>query len=151
LLRAAGAALCLRRNAFPRFALGLRVGGLPVSLCFGLRRQLQNRRALALTQVRQQNDLSIREFEGVVVRAWIVHLDLPEAGDPVNERLLPEDKLEAGRNALDLFVKRDLGPRQEAHGHVGFFDSTESARGGVPELRRYQLVFDLCGSRSNTL
>ena len=99
----------------------------------------------------QQNDLSIREFEGVVVRAWIVHLDLPEAGDPVNERLRPEDKLEAGRNTLDLFVKRDLGPRQEAHGHVGFFDSTESARGGVPELRRYQLVFDLCGSRSNTL
>src|SRR5262249_14116100 len=146
LLPRAQPALGLRGNALPRFALRLLY-----TLCFGLRRQLQHRRVLPFGQVCQQHDLPIRKFEGVVVRTWIVHVDLPKAGDPVSDGLLPEDQLKSGWNALDLLVERDLGPRQEAHGHLGVADGAESTRGGVPEFCGYQLVFDLRWSRSDTV
>ena len=41
-------------------------------------RQLQHRRALALAKIGHQHDLSVREFQGIVVSRRPVEIDLPK-------------------------------------------------------------------------
>ena len=85
---------------------------------FGLRRKLQHDRALAFAKMREQHDLSVGKFQRIMVRARLVHVHLPESGDPVRQRPgPPEQKLEAGEMTLDLFLKNDLGARKEADGY----------------------------------
>jgi hypothetical protein len=49
----------------------------------------------------------------------------------------------------DFAFKHDLGARKKAHGHLGFSNCREPARGGIPELGRDQLISDLRRSGSN--
>jgi hypothetical protein len=116
---------------------------------FGLRRKLQHDRALAS---REQHDLAVGKFQRIMVRARLVHVHLPESGDPVMQRPgPPEQKLEAGEMTLDLFLKNDLGARKEADGYPRFFHRGKSACGCIPELRRDQLVPDPGGPRRNAV
>jgi len=46
---------------------------------------LQHGRALSLAQSRQQDDLAVGEFKRIVMYAGLVHIDLPESGQPLPE------------------------------------------------------------------
>jgi hypothetical protein len=63
---------CCKRSAY--------VSNAPLGLSFNgglwLRRQLQNRRLLALTQCRQERDPAIRKFQCIVMRRDLVFVDL---------------------------------------------------------------------------
>jgi hypothetical protein len=87
--------------------------------------------------MREQHDLAVGKFQRIMVRARLVHVHLPESGDPVMQRPgPPEQKLEAGEMTLDLFLKNDLGARKEADGYPRLFHRGKSACGCIPELRR---------------
>src|SRR5215468_3473426 len=96
--------------------------------------------------MREQYDLPIGKLNSVVVRAWIVQVDLPEPSHFVRDvpRFLPEKAQEkSGLLALDFAIERDLGTGKKAHGHLGFSNFGESVCRGVPKLRRDQPVSDL--------
>ena len=117
-----------------------------------VRRKLQHDRALAFAKMREQHDLSVGKFQRIMVRARLVHVHLPELGDPVRQRPgPPEQKLVAGEMTLDLFLKNDLSARKEADGYPRFFHRGKSACGCIPELRRDQLVPDPGGPRRNAV
>jgi hypothetical protein len=54
-------------------------------------RQLKHRRSLALTQLRDQHNLSIGKLQGIVVRAWIISIDFPESDHFSAIRISPEE------------------------------------------------------------
>jgi hypothetical protein len=67
---------------------------------------------LTRTQMREQHDLAIREFECIVMGAGIVQVDLPEPRDFVHERprVPPEyAELKSGKPALNLPLECELG------------------------------------------
>src|SRR6516164_8376704 len=51
-------------------------------------RQLQHRRTLTLAQARDQHYLPVREFQRIVMGHGIVHVDLPEACEPLPDLLV---------------------------------------------------------------
>jgi hypothetical protein len=76
-------------------------------------RQLQNGRSLSATQVRDQNDLSVRKLDSVVMCGRALRVDLPETGDLPARLLLPENSKE--RSAPnDVFFERQFSPWQKA-------------------------------------
>jgi len=71
---------------------------------------LQYGRVLTGDQPRDQHDLSVREFERVVVDVRIVHVDLPESGNLVihaRSAERPESAL-----VLDVFVESQFRTRK---------------------------------------
>src|SRR5215470_4239598 len=96
--------------------------------------------------MREQHDLAIGELDGIVVRTWIVQIDLPEPPNPVRDmpRFLLEEAQEKSRFLpSDFVIERDLGTSKKAHRYLGFSDQGKSVRRGVPKFRRNQLVADL--------
>jgi len=73
-------------------------------------RQLQHRRALAFAQAREQHDLPVREFQRIVMDHSVLHVDLPEAREPLSDFLVGEDANAKHRLALDILVERNLRP-----------------------------------------
>jgi hypothetical protein len=88
--------------------------------------------------MREQHDLPIRKLNSIVVRTWIIQVDLPEPPDPVRDvtRIpLEKAKEKSGLLPLDLGIKRDLRTGKKAHRHLRFSNFGESVRRGVPKLR----------------
>jgi hypothetical protein len=86
---------------------------------------------LTCAEMREQDDLAIRELKGIMVRMWILHIDLSE----------PQPK--SGNLTLDLVFERNLGARKKAHGYLGFPNGRKPACRGIPKFRRDQPVSDL--------
>jgi len=91
---------CCKRSAY--------VSNAPLGLSFNgglwLRRQLQNRRLLALTQCRQERDPAIRKFQCIVMRRDLVFVDLPKDRCFVLDRpVVPRPQ--SGWQALNLVSK----------------------------------------------
>src|SRR5713101_4161516 len=94
------------------------VGNARESFCGGRRcrlcGQLQYCRMLTCAKMREQHDLPIGEFEGIMVRTWIVQVDLPEPRHLVEYlplTLLEKAQLKSRNLALDLAFKHNLGAR----------------------------------------
>lgn len=103
------------------------LGGAHLCWCLGqglrLRWQLQHGCMLTYAQMREQHDLAIRELNGIMVRTWIVQVDLPEPSHFVMNAprfLLEKAQLKSSNLTLDFAFERDLGPGKKAHGHLGF-------------------------------
>jgi hypothetical protein len=61
---------------------------------------LENSRVLACTEVGQQNDRAIREFESIVVCVWLSFVNLPETGDRPAELAKPGPRQQPAQQAL---------------------------------------------------
>ena len=72
-------------------------------------RGLSHHRALAFAQAREQHDLPVREFKRIVMDHSVLHVDLPEAREPLSDFLVGED----AELALDILVERNLRARQQ--------------------------------------
>jgi hypothetical protein len=98
---------------------------------------------LTFAQSVEQHDLSVGKLKRVVMFVWIVDVNLSE---PSN---LPRDLSvrEKGMTILNhILFEGDLRARKQAHCHGRLFCCGKSARDGVLEFRRYQLLSDLCRS-----
>jgi len=96
--------------------------------------------------MREQHDLAIGELDGIVVRAWIVQIDLPEPPNPVRDMprfLLEETQEKSCFLPSDFVIERDLGTSKKTHRYLGFSDQGKSVGRGVPKFRRNQFVADL--------
>ena len=140
--RPAGAAphvLCLacrRRGASPD------VGDAFLSFRFGrsggLRGQLKHGGLLAFDQFGQEDHLPIRKFKGIMMRARLVFVDLPEDRRPGGHSARTEAE-ETGCCTGDLLGERKLRSRKDAHRCRGIFGrseptSTSMEVGGGPRV-----------------
>jgi hypothetical protein len=75
----------------------------------------------------------------------VVHIDLPEAREPLPDFLVRQNTEAERRLTFDILVECDLGTRQQADRNVRLTDRRESASNRVVEYRRHQLVPDLGG------
>jgi hypothetical protein len=115
-----------------RFGFGLR-----------LRRQLQDARRVTFAQQRQQDDLSIEEFEGVVMRGELPFVNL------ISAQLRPSNPKRCVPNAYRLSHRRhhgnEYGPRPQIVWKDRGVDSFPLVhqrvlrRGRVPQLRNAHL------------
>jgi len=88
--------------------------------------------------MREQHDVAIGELNRIVMRAWIIHVDLPESSNPVTDMprfLLEKTQEKSGLLSLDVLIESNLGAGKKTHGHLGLSDCRETLRGGVPKLR----------------
>src|SRR5262245_41575717 len=125
-----------------------------LDLRFLLHRKLQDPRPLSRAKMRKQNDLAIGKFKRIMVRVWIVHVDLPEPRHSVTDFSLaaPEkDELPTGEHALDCLLETDFGAGKKAHSYFWLSHRGESAGCRVPETRRYEVVLHLGRSGLNTV
>jgi hypothetical protein len=76
----------------------------------------------------------------------IVHVDLPEPGHLLRELPVREKSMTV---LNDVRLEGDFRAWKQAHRHGRFSDCGETASDRVVELRRYQLVSDLRGSRGD--
>ena len=110
----------------------------------GLRRQLQHRRVLTLVQPGEQHDLPVGELQRVVMRVWLLQLDLPESSYLLpNELLAPEDLKKM--LALHFPLERALRAGKKTHGHLRFSDGGETTSHADFDSARREAV------RTNTL
>jgi hypothetical protein len=72
-------------------------------------RQLQHGRVLALDQAREQNQLSIREFQRIVMDHGFIRIDLPETRKPLSDFFVREDANTERWLAFDILVERNFG------------------------------------------
>ena len=97
-------------------------------------RQLQNGRLLALTQSCQERDPAIGKFQRIVMRRDLVFVDLPK-----DRRLMLDYFIAPGyqarRQAFNLFSKRQLRPRKDAHRYVRVFGCCESSSASTKIVR----------------
>ena len=99
-----------------------------------------------------QHDLAVGKLQRIMMRARIIHVHLPESRHSVRQDLCPsEEKLEAGKMALDLVLKSNLCPWKEANRYSRFVRRREAPGGGIPELRGDQLVSDPGGPGRNAV
>src|SRR5262249_31342336 len=123
------------------------LSGLPhIGLATGRGRQLQHRCVLTFIKPRDQHGLSVGEFKCIVMHVRLVRVQLPEAGNLVTNYLSADPVCGKATLKLDLLLERNLGAGKEAHRHVWFSPRGKTARDRVVELRRYELVSDLCRS-----
>src|SRR5690348_5566130 len=80
-------------------------------------RQLQHRSRLACDQLRELENLSIREFQRVVLNVWVIHIDLPKSCDLVVHTSIAKETKRAV--VPDFVVKGQLRPGQQADRHLG--------------------------------
>jgi hypothetical protein len=114
------------------------VSHAPLGLSFNgslwLRRQLQNSRFLASTQCCQEHDRAIWKFQRIVMRRNLVFVDLPKDRClMLDYRIAPS--YQARREASNLFSKRQLGPRKDAHCDVHVLGCCESSRARTKIVR----------------
>src|SRR6516225_5261302 len=78
----------------------------------------------------------------------LVRVQLLEAGYLVANSLFTSPACEKAKPALELYLllERNLCAGEQTHRYVWFFHGGKTARDRVVELRRYELVSDLCGS-----
>src|SRR5215471_4946210 len=105
-------------------------------------RQLQHRRALAFAQAREQHDLPVREFQRIVMDHSVLHVDLPEAREPLSDFLVRENADAEPRLAFYILVECNLGARQQTDRNMRLPDRGEAAGDGIVEPGRHQLVLD---------
>ena len=105
-------------------------------------RQLQHGRTLTLTQARDQHHLPIRKFQRIVMGHGVVYVDLPEAREPLPDRLVWQNADAERRLAFDILIERDFGTRQQADRNIRLANRCEPSRDGIWEFGRYQLVLD---------
>ena len=74
---------------------------------------------LAFGQTREQHQLPVREFQGIVMGCSVVHIDLPEAGEPTSDFFGWQDA--QCPLTHDILVKRNSVP-----------GSTQTATSGSP-------------------
>jgi hypothetical protein len=104
--------------------------------------------------MREQHDLAIGKLKGIVVRTWIVHVDLPEPGHCVTDPLrlfLEKPQLKSSKLTLDFVFERHLGTGKKAYRHLGFLNGAKPACRGIPKFGRDQLVSDLRRSGRNNV
>jgi hypothetical protein len=115
-------------------------------------RQLQHSRLLTDTELGEQRDLAVGELKGIMVRIWILQVDLSEPSHLVTDvvRFPLEQAQPKSRNlTLDFAFKHDLGARKKADSYLGFPNGAKPAGRGIPKFRRDQLISDLRRSGSN--
>ncbi|WGS19770.1 MULTISPECIES: hypothetical protein [unclassified Bradyrhizobium] len=101
--------------------------------------QLQHGRSLSRAKVRQQHDLAVRKFDGVVMSGCALHVHLPEAREPTAVRpSLKQTKERA--TPLDVIFKRKFGARQKTDRYRGLIDGCKAAGTGAWKTCRYELV-----------
>src|SRR5262245_47924770 len=105
-------------------------------------RQLQHRRGLARAKAREQHYLPVREFQRVVMGHGVVHVDLPEAREPLPDLVVWQNTDAVRGLAFDILVERDFGARQQADRNIRLADRREPSRDGIGEFGRHQLVLD---------
>ena len=79
---------------------------------------------LTLAQPGEQHDLPVGELQRVVVRVWLLHLDLPESSYLLPEFLAPEDL--KNMLALHFPLERDLRAGKKTHSYMRFSDGGET-------------------------
>jgi hypothetical protein len=104
--------------------------------------QLQDSRALTLTQMCEQDGLAVGKLKGVMVNVWPAPVDMLKLGDAVSE--LPAE--DHARIPLHLPFKGKFGAGKQTHRHVSVIHRSKTARRCLGESRGYQLVADLCRS-----
>ena len=126
----------------------------PLLLCFlcGARRsrQLQHGRVLTFAQPGKLHDLTIGELQGVMMHAGLLQVDPPKSSYLRTDQLLAPDDIK-NMLAFDFLRKCYLRSRKEAHCYGWLFDRCEPTSERVFELRRHQLVSDLCRSGCNEI
>ena len=103
---------------------------------------VQYRRVLTFAQPGEERDLPVGELQSVVMRVWLLRLDLPESSHLIHDEFLTPEDLKK-MIALHCPLERDLRAGTKTHGHMRFSDGSETTRERVIELRRHQLVSDL--------
>src|ERR1700730_12056876 len=132
-------------NAGLRFCLGRRLR---------LRGQLQHACMLTYAKMCKQYDLAIGELKGIMVRTWIVHVDLPEPSHRVTDELrvfLEKAQLKSRNHPLDLPFDRDLGARKKDYRRLLFPDGRKPTGRRIPKFRRDEFVSDLRRSRCSSV
>src|SRR5260370_32225194 len=105
-------------------------------------RQLQHSRALTLAQAREQHYLPVRKFQRIVMGHGVVHVDLPEAREPLPDLLVWQNTDAKRWLAFDILVERDFRAGQQADRNIWLADRREAARDGLGEFGRHQLVLN---------
>jgi hypothetical protein len=103
---------------------------------------LQNGRALTFAQMRQQDDFSVRELEGVTMDARLTLVDLSKLRNRVPE----PPKEDKSSLASYLFLEGKLRTGKQTDGHTTIVDRGKATRNRLGEARCYQLVSDLRGA-----
>lgn len=88
--------------------------------------------------MREQHNLTVGKLKCIVMRAWVILIDLPELGHLMLEYLLAsfaEDKLEPSRYTFYLIFKPNLSAKKKTHGGVGLSDGGKSTCSCVAESR----------------
>jgi hypothetical protein len=76
--------------------------------------------------MREEHDLAIGEFKGIMVSKWMIQVDLPEPGDCVADALwflFKKTQLKSPEFTLDLFRERDLRARKSGRRHTATLGS----------------------------
>ncbi len=94
-------------------------------------RQLQHSRALALAQARNQDHLSVRKLQCIMMGHGVVRVDLSEARELLSDFLVRENANAEPRLALYILVERNLGARRRQTATCG---SPTAAKPRVMEL-----------------
>ena len=104
--------------------------------------QLQHCGTLALAQAREQHHLAVREFHSIVMGHGVVHVDLPEACEPLSDLLVRENADAERRLAFDILVERNLGAGQQTDRNMRLPDRGEAAgdRSAGASQRRGTLI-----------
>jgi len=105
-------------------------------------RQLQHGRTLTLAQACDQHHLPVREFQRIVMGHGVVHVDLPEAREPLPDLLVWQNAGAKRRLAFDILVERNFGAGQQADRNMRLAGRRKTARHGIAEFGRHQLVLD---------
>src|SRR3954452_9681474 len=75
----------------------------------------------------------------------VVHIDLPEAREPLSDFLVPQDTDAERRLTFGILVECDLGTGKQADRKGWLSDRRKTTGNRVVEFRRHQLVLDLGG------
>jgi Nucleotidyl transferase len=108
----------------------------------GLGRQLQHNRILAFRQAGQQDNLSVRELQRVVMSRHALFVDLPENCRSVIEFFAAPTQ-QTSQSIRDRFGKCQFGPRQNANRNSSIFLGSKPTRAGT-KVARGQLIANLC-------
>ncbi|MBX9844453.1 MAG: hypothetical protein K2Z80_21860 [Xanthobacteraceae bacterium] len=135
-----------RRNNRPLFGLLGSACDLRSAFRTRLGRQLQHGHALPFGQACHPHDLSVGEFQRIMMRVRICEVHLPEAGNLLPGLAEPpaRQKVTEQMVDLDLLLESNLSPGKKADRHIRLSDCSETACAGVVEPGRHQLVGDSC-------
>src|SRR5580704_17183799 len=124
--------MCSPMRTTTKFREPLRSPALP-QIQDGLRRAIAGRCPLTFTQSREQDHLPVREFQRIVMRHGVAHVDLPEACELLSNLLARENAEAEGRLAFDILVERNLGTWKQADRNMRLPDCGKAAGDGIVE------------------